>query len=60
MKKQLNVLDNLSDLQIKGLTSIVKETIAQEVIGINQQVFTSADLWNIQRNLKTRSQRRFL
>ena len=60
MKKQSNTLFiDISKEQVENLTTIVKETI---VAGYNQaqaKLFTAADLWNIQRQKKGFSQRRF-
>ena len=60
MKKQSNTLFiEISKEQVENLTTIVKETI---VAGYNQaqtKLFTAADLWNIQRQKKGFSQRRF-
>ena len=60
MKKQSNTLfTGISKEQVENLTTIVKETIAA---GYNQaatKLFTAADLWNIQRQKKGFSQRRF-
>ena len=60
MKKQSNTLfTGISKEQVENLTTIVKETI---VVGYNQaqtKLFTAADLWNIQRQKKGFSQRRF-
>ena len=60
MKKQSNTLfTGISKEQVENLTTIVKETI---VAGYNQaqaKLFTAADLWNIQRQKKGFSQRRF-
>lgn len=41
------------------LTAIVDETIAYCYKANNHRVFTSAELWNIQRQQKSRLQRRF-
>ena len=58
MKKTLNSITNqLSNLQLENLT---KETIAFDLAQVNNPVFTVADLWNIQRNARSRTQRRFL
>jgi len=61
MKKTLNSITNqLSNLQLENLTKETKETIAFDLVQINNPVFTVADLWNIQRNARPRTQRRFL
>ena len=62
MKKTLNSsFVHLTQNELKNLTSEVKETIA---VGFcrkpENQIFTAANLWNIQRQTKTRRQRRFI
>ena len=60
MKKKSNSLfANLSNSQIENLTREVKETIAFEPGAAVSKTFTTADLWNIQRQARTRVQRRF-
>ena len=60
MKKSSNSLVNqLSNSQLENLTKVTNETIAFDLAQSNQHIFTSADLWNIQRNLKPRNQRRY-
>ena len=60
MKKQSNVLfATVKNANIKSLTKIVHETSATD-FGNQAKVFTLADLWNIQRQCKSRTQRRFL
>ncbi len=60
MKKQsTSLFSQMSKEQFDNLTSVVKETLAN---GFNLPVikkFTAADLWNIQRQGKMRTQRRF-
>jgi hypothetical protein len=61
MKKLLNSLfAPMSKSEIEKLTREVKETIDFGYTQIKSRVFTPADLWNIQRNGKSRPQRRFL
>ncbi|MEP7143555.1 MAG: hypothetical protein ABI707_11825 [Ferruginibacter sp.] len=59
MKKQsTGLFIQMSAQQLENLTSEVKETLA---IGFDQhksKIFTAADLWNIQRQGKSRTQRR--
>lgn len=62
MKKALNSsFVQLTQNELKNLTSEVKETIA---VGFfrkpENKIFTAANLWNIQRQTKTRMQRRFI
>ena len=60
MKNSLKSLSNqLSNSEMKNLTKITNETIAFEFVQFNQPIFTSADLWNIQRSLRPRNQRRY-
>ncbi|MEO5892398.1 MAG: hypothetical protein ABIQ31_19270 [Ferruginibacter sp.] len=60
MKKQSNNLfAAISTQMVENLTTVVKETLAT---GFNQpkgKIFTAADLWNIQRQNRSRTQRRF-
>lgn len=60
MKNSLDSLSNqLSNSEMKDLIKITKETIAFELVQLNQPIFTSADLWNIQKNVRPRNQRRY-
>ena len=60
MKKTLNKLfSSLSNQQLNNLTKVVDETIATDFNLSNSKVFTVADLWNIQRQGKSRIQRRY-
>lgn len=60
MKKSLHSLVNeLGKSEIENLTKVIHETIAFELVQSNNIIFTAADLWNIQRNLKSRNQRRY-
>ena len=60
MKMQkTSLFSQMSKEQFENLTTVVKETVAT---GFNLPVikkFTAADLWNIQRHGKVRTQRRF-
>jgi hypothetical protein len=44
-----NLLETLSNAEIKKLTSQVSETLLFNYRKENQKVFTAADLWNLQR-----------
>jgi hypothetical protein len=44
-----NLLETLSNTEIKKLTSQVSETLLFNYRKENQKVFTAADLWNLQR-----------
>ncbi|MCW3090273.1 MAG: hypothetical protein JWP81_1342 [Ferruginibacter sp.] len=60
MKKQShNLFKTISAEQVENLTSVVKETLAEGFNYSKPKVFTAADLWNIQRQGKSRIQRRF-
>ena len=50
----------ISRNEIENLTKEVKETLAFGYRVVKTKSFTSADLWNIQRQSKTRSSRRFI
>jgi len=54
-----NLLSSLTSNEIKNLTLEVKETIAPEFKEERKRIFSSADLWNIQRRKKNISGRRF-
>jgi len=61
MKKTYSgTLATISRTEIEVLTREIKETLAFEAIAIKTKSFTSADLWNIQRQAKARSSRRFI
>ncbi|MBS1732826.1 MAG: hypothetical protein JST02_05975 [Bacteroidetes bacterium] len=60
MKMQSNtLLKKISSLELTGLTSQVKETIATEFYKTSEKVFSAAELWNIQRQRKNFNRRRF-
>ena len=60
MKKNSNTLfATISSTVVENLTTIVKETLANGFNAPKSKTFTSADLWNIQRQGKSRTQRRF-
>lgn len=44
-----NLLETLSNAEIKKLTSQVSETLLFNYRKENQKVFTAGDLWNLQR-----------
>lgn len=63
MKKQsfnIGLFTSINDKDMAVLTTEVKETIAFDFAGKRPANFTTADLWNIQRQSKTRNQRRYL
>jgi len=61
MKKELlNLFTPVTTTEISLLTTEVKETLAPDFNLNEQKIFSSADLWNIQRNKKRNPGRRFL
>ena len=60
MKASSNKFAQLETLTLEGLTREVKETLATTNILSQHKIFSSADLWNIQRQAKQRVQRRFI
>ena len=61
MKKQLQALFTpVTKTEISLLTTEVKETLANDFNLNEQKIFSSADLWNIQRAKKRNPRRRFL
>lgn len=61
MKKTINSLfASLSNSTIDQLTYEVKETLALDIPLQNCHPFTAADLWDLQRRAKQRTQRRFI
>ena len=60
MKTQTTGLFNaISKAQLVNLTAEVKETLAMDANYTAAKKFTAADVWNIQRNKRSRVQRRF-
>jgi len=61
MKKQSTAsFIQISGTQLENLTAVVSETLATGFEVIKTKSFTTADLWNIQRQAKSRIQRRFI
>ena len=61
MKKSANSLfASLSNSSIAQLTNEVKETLAFDLPFQIRHEFAAADLWNLQRQAKSRTQRRFI
>lgn len=61
MKKQLEALFTpVTKNEIGLLTTEVKETLVRDFNLNEQKIFSSADLWNIQRTKKRNPGRRFL
>ena len=61
MKKQLfNSFLPVSKTEMSILTTEVKETLATNFETTQAKIFSAADLWNIQRNKKRNTGRKFL
>ena len=59
MKTQNNLLVELNTKELVKLTTAVKETIATTVQLVNSKsIFSTADLWNIQKMRRVRMPRR--
>jgi hypothetical protein len=54
-----NLLENLTNNEIKFLTTDVKETVCKNFIKERKRNFTAADFWDIQRRKKNLSTKRF-
>lgn len=54
------LLEKLTSRELQNLTLEVKETLTNNDKKENASIFSSADLWNIQRRRKNISSRRFL
>lgn len=60
MKKQsTSLLTQISTEELKNLTSIVKETTAADFTNPKSKILNASDLWNIQRQGKSRLHGRF-
>lgn len=53
-----NLLDSLTNNEIKNLTLQIRETVARGFTNQKRRIFSAADLWNIQRAKKNVSFRR--
>ena len=53
-----NLLETLTNNEIKNLTIEVRETIAQGFKQEKRRIFSAADLWNIQRRKRNLLDRR--
>ena len=61
MKKQnQGYLTYVTKMELQKLTSAVEETLATDFKQEEKKVFSSADLWNIQRQKRGFGQRRFI
>ena len=59
MKTQTtNLLNQLSQSEVKDLTTVVKETLDYGSSDKQHKTFSAADLWNIQRNRRSYNVRR--
>jgi len=60
MKKHSNnYFAKISQLQLNNLISILDETLGTDITSSKKRAFTTADLWNVQRNRKNFIQRRY-
>ena len=55
-----NCFAQISSTTLEALTKEVKETIATDCLQNQHKNFSAAELWNIQRQRKTRVQRRYM
>ena len=55
-----NLFKQISKPEIESLTQQVNETVAFGVTQNKPKIFSAAELWNIQRQRKSRIQRRYL
>ena len=53
-----NTAVNIEKTAIESMYQETKETIATNMTTANNKSFSSAELWNIQRNMRTRTGRR--
>jgi hypothetical protein len=61
MKKQnQGYLTQVTKMELQKLTTVTEETIAKDFKQEERKPFTSADLWNIQRNRRCFVHRRFI
>lgn len=60
MKATANKFALIEPSTMEALTMEVKETLAPASVLSQHKVFSAADLWNIQRQVKQRVQRRFI
>ena len=60
MKASSNKFAPLEPLTLEKLTEQVQETLAPANMLSQHKTFCAADLWNIQRQVKSRVQRRFI
>ncbi|MBC7890259.1 MAG: hypothetical protein H7Z13_20480 [Ferruginibacter sp.] len=58
MKKQsTGIFTQMSKAQVENLTSVINESLATPFYHPNSKIFTTADLWNVQRQGKGRIKR---
>ncbi|MFT3682611.1 MAG: hypothetical protein QM791_20310 [Ferruginibacter sp.] len=61
MEKQLhNLFVPISRQELSVLTTEVKEVLAKDCMAAQQKIFSAADLWNIRRQKRKNTGRRFL
>lgn len=54
-----NTAANIEKIAIDSMYQDTKETVATNMTIANHKSFSSAELWNIHRNLRTRTGRRY-
>ncbi len=60
MKASSTKFAPLQPSTLKELSEVVKETLAPAHLLVQHKTFSTADLWNIQRQARQRVQRRFI
>ncbi len=60
MKASTNKFAQIETSTLEVLTRVVKETLAPAAMLSQHKTFSAADLWNIQRQVRSRVQRRFI
>jgi hypothetical protein len=60
MKASSNIIAQPGLSILESLPNEVKETLFTDSIRGHHKIFSTADLWNIQRQTKYRAQRRFI
>ena len=61
MKTQTNSFYTfIGKAQLSNYATDIKETVAMDFCNKTQKIFSAADMWNIERRRRTRTQRRFI
>ena len=58
--KSTTLFTKINQAFVANLTPEVKETIAFDLVNPKHKIFTAAELWNVQRQRKSRIQRKYL